>query len=126
MAVPVVARVTSIGVSKGPAPAVNASPVDEQHNYGRSVVRVSTSLAAIGLVAGCALLACFTLPASAQGGACLVGPGPDGRPLSFEQWYAQCGNQVQQVCATMRNIAQNTDCNAIARAQYQQYVDSVR
>jgi hypothetical protein len=54
-------------------------------------------LATIGFVAW------LTLPASAQG-QCLVGPGADGRPLSFQQWYGVCGAQVDQLCNYMSSI----------------------
>jgi hypothetical protein len=77
------------------------------------------SLATIGFVVW------LTLRASAQG-ACTPGPGPDGNPLSYEQWYSICGAQITQMCNTMRNISPYADCNAIANSQYQTYVISVR
>jgi hypothetical protein len=68
----------------------------------------------------------LTLSAAAQQGSCMLGPGPDQRPLSFEQWYAQCRVQVQQTCDAMRRITPFTDCNQIANAEYQQYVIAVQ
>jgi hypothetical protein len=80
------------------------------------------SLAMIGF------LVWLTLPASAQG-QCFPGPGPDGRPLSFQQWYGVCRAQVGQVCETMSGImggaAQPGQCQAIMNSYYQQYVSSV-
>ena len=75
-------------------------------------------LATIGFVAW------LTLPASAQG-QCLVGPGADGRPLSFQQWYGVCGAQVDQLCNYMSSITPVANCRAIATAQYQQYFNSI-
>lgn len=81
-------------------------------------MRIVVSLAAI------AFSLWFTLPASTQAGACLVGPGPDGRPMSFQQWYGVCRVQLNQMCQTMRAISPVTNCNLIVRTSYQQYLNS--
>jgi hypothetical protein len=80
-------------------------------------------LAAIGFVVW------LTLPASAQG-QCILGPGPDGRPLSFARWYSVCRERVGQVCQTMSGImgggALPQQCEMIMRSYYEQYVISIR
>lgn len=72
------------------------------------------------------LLIWLTLPAAAQGN-CFPGPGPNGQPLSYRQWYAVCGQQVVQMCQYMGTITSvpAANCNNILAASYNQYKASV-
>jgi hypothetical protein len=72
------------------------------------------------------LLVSLTLPAAAQG-TCFPGTAPNGQPVSYQQWYAVCGQQTVQMCQYLQGITPvpAANCNNILAASYQQYVQSV-
>jgi len=65
----------------------------------------------------------LTLSVSAQ--ECSVGPGPDGNPLSLQEWYTMCRAQMIQLCDYMASITPAAKCTDIVNNYYVQYVRSI-